>query len=154
MIYNRAIDRILLVLVLSALFVYASTRPVTRLTPEMPKGYVWAPRRATSKEREAEQQVARAYWNCAVTVIQWKDTYGAALPASPPDDFQIDPSTFPGVNPPKGSRLRYWHKLRKFWIMPDSWTTEREWSTRWLTDPLNQGIESLREYWRNLSDTG
>jgi hypothetical protein len=152
--YHRVISRLVLLAVPTALFAYASSRPVTRLRPDMPARFVDAPRHASAQQRAAEQGVAQAYWDCAVTLMQWQYTYGSQLPNKPPDDFQADTAEAVSWKADPESRLRYWRRLRKLWNSPDAWTTWREWSMRWLTDPLSDGVEAIREYFRNLIQTG
>jgi hypothetical protein len=153
--HNRAIDKLLVLAVPVAIFVYASTRPISRLKPEMPAEFVEAPRYATARQRTAEERIAQAYWNCAVSLIQWRYTYGSRLPDDPPPDaFQIGALDPTGSSLRESSRLRYWRKLQKLWNSPDAWTTSREWSTHWLTDPVRNGIEDFREYFSDLIHTG
>jgi hypothetical protein len=154
MVYNRVINRFLLIAVPVALFVYASWRPVTRLSPQMPPTFVDISRQASAPERATEEHIAQAYWDCAVTVIQWEYTYGSSLPDNPPDEFQMyaGDSVNLGVHP--DSRLRYWWRLQQAWYSPETWTTSREWTMRWLTDPFNHGVEGIRGYFRSLIKTG
>lgn len=154
MLYNRAIDKLLVIAVPVALFVYASTRPVTQLRPDMPPIFLATPRQASAQQRAAEKRIAQAYWDCTVALIQWRYTYGSPLPDGPPDDFQIGGQTAAALKLAQASRLRYWRQLQKLWNSPDVWITSREWSTRWLTDPLNHGVEGIREYFRDLIKTG
>lgn len=138
----------------AALFIYASTRPTARLSPDMPRGFVDPLRHASARQRASEERVAQAYWDCVVTLIQWKYTYGSELPDDPPDDFEI--GALAGATPKadQGSRVRYWHRLQKLWNSPDAWVTWRGWSTRWLTDPLGHGVEGIQTYFRDLIKTG
>lgn len=154
MLYNRAIDKLLVFAVPVALFIYASTRPVTQLSPDMPRSFVDPPRHASATARAAEERAAQAYWDCTVTLIQWKYTYGSPLPEYPPDDFEI--GALAGATPKadQESRARYWRRLQKVWNLPDTWISSRGWSTRWLTDPLSHGVEGAREYFRDLTKTG
>jgi hypothetical protein len=152
--YHRVMSRLVLLAVPTALFVYASSQPITRLRPDMPSNFVDPPRNASAQQRAREERVAQAYWDCAVTLMQWQYTYGSPLPNKPPDDFQVDTADAVSWQVPPESRLRYWRRLQTLWNSPDAWTTWREWSTRWLTDPLSHGLEGIREYFRNLIQTG
>jgi hypothetical protein len=152
--HNRVIDKLLIIAFPAALFVYASTRPVTRLSPDMPRSFVDVPRHASAQERRGEERIAQAYWNCVATLIQWRYTYGSPLPGDPPDDFQIGALTGATPKAAQDSRIRYWRRLQRIWDTPQAWTTSREWSTLWLTDPLNHGIEGIRQYFRDLIKTG
>ncbi len=154
MLYNRAIDRLLIIAVPAALFVYASTRPVIRLSPDMPPGFAEVPPHASPQQRAAEEHIAQAYWNQAVTLIQWRYSYGSPLPVEPPDDFQIGAQSAGTAKTARDSQLRYWLRLRRFWDVPSTWTTSHEWNTHWLTDPISNGVEGIQEYVRDLIRRG
>jgi hypothetical protein len=150
----RAVGKLLVLVIPVALFISASMRPVMRLNPEMPRGFVDASAHASAQERAAEERTAHAYWDSVVELIQWKYTFGSSLPDDPPDDFEI--GTLAGVipNAEEDSRVRYWHRMQKLWNSPDSWITSRQWNIHWLTDPVSHDIESIREYVRDLIKTG
>ncbi len=136
LMYNRRIDRIIIVLVPLAFGVYASTRPIKRLRADMPPQFVDISPAAGNKQRAAETELARKYWAAAITAVEWRYSYGSPLPDTPPDDFRIDGNTAASAELPSASRLRYWRRLQKVWLSPDSWRTTQEWSLRWLTDPV------------------
>jgi hypothetical protein len=150
MLHNRIDDRLLILFVSAGLFVYASTRPQVRLRANMPPQFVDIPASAGPKPREAEERLAREYWNCVLTVIQWKYTRGSQLPDSPPEQFRVNTQSAPGSEPVSSSRVRYWHRLQLVWLMPSSWVTSREWSTDWLTGPIKQGGAWIGNYFKNL----
>src|SRR5512142_3307817 len=77
---------ILLVLVLLAI---ASFRSEFRLPPTMPSEFFDA-KRVANEKRGSEERIARAYWNCAVTQVQWKYGYAHRLPEQPPQEFTLD----------------------------------------------------------------
>ena len=154
MLYNRTLDRLLILIVPAALFVYASTRPHVRLRANMPPQFVDTPASAGPKRREAEERLAREYWSCAVTVIQWKYTYGSPLPDSPPEEFRVNTQLASGSEPVSSSRVRYWHRLQLVWHLPSSWVIWREWSTDWLTGPLKEGRAWIDNYIKNLLAQG
>lgn len=81
------------------LFVYASTRPIMRLRADMPSRFRDASKTAGVAQRLAEQRLAEAYWNCALTFIQWKYSYGSPLPDDPPDEFRIKVAMPAGPGP-------------------------------------------------------
>ena len=149
MLYNRTVDRFLLVAIPAGLFVYASTRPIVRLRADMPSQFVDAPASASAKHRAEEERTARAYWNCAVTLIQWKHSYGSPLPEMPPPEFRIDEKPVaPGMV--SDARLRYWHRLQSLWLSPEVWTASRGWSTQWLTEPIAQAAGGIEDYFGSL----
>ena len=147
---NRQIDRFLLVLIPAALFVYLSTRPMMRLQADAPPEFLGPSAVARSHRRQAEERVARAYWDSAVTFVQWEHTYGTPLPENPPDDFRIDAQTYGAEAAGQSARLRYWNKLRETWLLPMSWRQSREWSTSWFTDPLARAANSLGQFFKDL----
>jgi hypothetical protein len=143
MLYNRKVDRFLIMVVPVALFLYASTRPIVRLRTEMPLSFVDTAASATAKQRAAEERLARKYWSVAISVIQWRYTYGSPLPDTPPQEFRVYGES-PSVSAPlSDSRLRYWHRLQQAWPSPEVWQKSREWSTQWLTDPVVRAGEWL-----------
>ncbi len=149
MLYNRRIDRILLLIVPAALFVYASTRPHVRLRVKMQPQFVDVRPSASREERAAEERLAQEYWQLVLSDIQWKHTYGSPLPDLPPEEFRVsNPTLNPGQA--SSSRLRYWRRLQKIWALPSSWETSQEWSTDWLTEPINKALVWLRNYVKDL----
>lgn len=147
---NRKIDRFLLVLIPAALFVYLSTRPMMRLQADAPPEFLGPSAVARFNRRQAEDRVARAYWDCAVSLVQWEHTYGTPLPEYPPDDFRIDVKTYGSDAASQPTRLRYWNKLRETWLLPISWRQSREWSTAWLTEPVHKAVNWLGDTFRDL----
>jgi hypothetical protein len=136
MLYNRKIDRLLIVVVPIGLFLYASTRPTMRLRADMPAQFTDASASASSRQRAAEADLARKYWALAISAVQWRYTYGSPLPDTPPDDFRLFGDVPAGSEPLSASRFRYWHRLQLVWLSPDAWKVTHAWSTQWLTDPL------------------
>jgi hypothetical protein len=136
MLYNRNVDRLLIVVVPVALFVFASTRPIERLRGDMPLNFVDSPPSALPKQRAAEERLARKYWFVTLTAVQWRYTYGSRLPDTPPQDFRVYGDSPSAPLPLPDSRLRYWHRLQQVWLFPESWTKSRQWSTQWVSDPV------------------
>jgi hypothetical protein len=154
MLYNRKLDRLLLLIVPAALIVYASTRPQLSLRVNMPPEFIDISQSASRSRREAENQLAQQYWDCVLTTIQWKYTYGSLLPDAPPEGFRVEKSAVPGSESVASSRVRYWRQLRKVWVMPSSWTTSRNWSFNWLIDPLKRAADWVNNYFSNLFSRG
>jgi hypothetical protein len=143
------IDRLLVLVVPAGLFIYASTRPLMRLQADMPVEFFLKPGREPMSQAAAEN-VARAYWDCAVTVIQWKYSYGSSLPENPPADFQAT-----GENPGPAAkdpalRAMYWQRLRKVWALPNVWKRAQVWSTAWMTAPIKNAVRWIEDYVDNL----
>lgn len=154
MLYNRRYDRLLIVLVPAALFVYASFRPHVRLRASMPPQFVDVQPNARPAQRAAEEHLAQAYWKCVLTEIQWKYTYGSLLPETPPEEFRPSLQLAPGSEPVASSRVRYWRRLQQVWLQPSSWVTSREWSTAWLTQPIINGKNWFEKSFRELLERG
>ena len=154
LLLNRTIDRILVLLIPAALFVYASHRTVVRLRVGMPPEFVDAPASASPKQRAMEERIAQAYWNCTLSLVQWTHTYGSTLPEGPPEGFRIDDKALglPGVG--AASRMRYWRRLRQIWLSPEAWSSSQEWSTSWLTEPIAKWVEEADGYFKRLWKVG
>jgi hypothetical protein len=154
MVIRRKFDRIVIVAIGVGIFVFASTRPTLRLQSEMPLEFVDAPQSWPIEKREMEKKVASAYWNCAVTVIQWEYGFGSPLPLDPPQGFRTTaPDQRESAIDPE-ARLRYWHKLQQFWGLPNYWRKDYGWNLRWLTDPLKSARGWLRDQLKDFFPTG
>ena len=120
---------------LLSLFVYHSTRPRMRLTSDPPAQFLVARPEWDAKRREAEQRLARAFWDCAVKVIQRRYNYGSILPPTPPAEFRIDLRALPkGAAAPPESRDYYWKRLRVVW--PVAWKKVYGWDADWFFGPM------------------
>ena len=136
---------------------YYSLQPIARLKAEMPPEFVDAPPSATQKQVAAERRVAESYWNCAVTIIQWKYFYGSPLPEDPPEDFRINETTVQDrapatishnsrgrsfdAGPTSFARQRYWRRLQQLWTSPVAWSFSREWQFEWLPHGIRQAFD-------------
>ena len=67
MFIRQKLDWLVVPLLLAGIFAYASYRPRSRLTPDMPQEFIDF---GTTQKRIPEQKIAQAYWNCAVGDIQ------------------------------------------------------------------------------------
>jgi hypothetical protein len=150
MLYNRKIDRLLVLVVPIALFIYASTRPHMRLRADMPPEFAETASSMSPKRRADEEKLASEYWECALTSIQWKYTYGSPLPDSPPAEFRVVANTTTDTETRGASaRSRYWRRLQKVWLLPSSWVSSHEWSTSWLTDAIKNVFSWVNNYFTN-----
>ena len=119
--------------ILASLFVYRSLRPRLRLRDDPPSEFVAARPEWGNRRRQAEQVLARAYWDCAVNVIQWHYYHGSDLPPTAPEVFQIEVGALPdGVTAPKEARDFYWQRLRNVWLQPESWKEIYGWDDEWF----------------------
>ncbi len=117
------------------LFVYVSIRPVMRLRNDPPAEFLGLAANPNSGRLSAEEQLARAYWDCAVQYVQWQYAFGTPLPDSPPPEFSIDENgSQAGTGGATAARIRYWQQLRNAWVVPQTWEKSYEWNTSWLTE--------------------
>lgn len=129
-----------LLLVLAALVVYQSVRPVMRLRPDPPPAVV-GPRSNSGEVAYREQQrMARACWDYARQYLQDTYPYGRPLPPSPFLGFVKTPAL----------RMVCWQRLRAVWMQPEAWSRSYAWSTDWLTDPQGSFQRTLRALWNSL----
>ena len=143
MLYNRKIDRVLILVIPAAIFLYASIGSHKRLNAEMPAEFVDVIPKASLARQAEEERLAHEYWNCALNVIQWKYTYGSPLPGAPPVGFQVDAGIIPKGDSESSAKLRYWQRLQKIWNSPNSWKSTIEWSTSWLSNPISRFLSWL-----------
>jgi len=80
MLVNRKYDKATILIIAAGLLAYASFQPKFRLRTALPREFIDESSSWPAEKRVSEEKVARAYWNCAVTQIQWKYGYGHRLP--------------------------------------------------------------------------
>jgi len=126
---------ILLAIAVPVLAVYLWPTPVMQLQAQPPAEFIdetpnWSPSR-----RDREQEVARAYWQAAVTNLQEKYPFGSDLPAQPPSEFDAGKNYLPagGAKALAETRDHYWQKLRKVWVQRDSWQETTDWDAQWAS---------------------
>ena len=157
--YNRTIDKLLVLLLPAAWFVYYSWRPVYQLRANMPAQFVDLPAAAPAPQRASEERLAHAYWDLARKAFRPRYTYGFALPDDPPADFELGLTTDTApaartkapVTAPRAadSRVRYWHKLQQLWFEPYAWDRKRQWSVAWFTAPAGRLYTNFQDYLSN-----
>ncbi len=126
-------------------FAFVSTQPKWQLRAQPPAEFLNT--NADGSLRPDEEAQARAYWECAVQVIQKTYSFGRVLPADPPPEFAIQPPDAARVHSKTNgdaSRLAYWQKLRRIWGNPQAWEETYEWNTDWLFSPLKSLGMKLR----------
>ena len=151
MIVNRKVDR-LLILVLPLVFVvYLSTRPTYQLQEEPPPEFLRAQSDWPPKRRAAEEQLARAYWKCAVNAIEWRYAYGENLPNDPPPEFTSGETSPGGLRSEDAAtaRGRYWQRLRRVWILPHVWRTNYSLSFAWVARLLTSFGDWATSLWQS-----
>ncbi|MBZ5544961.1 MAG: hypothetical protein LAO07_14975 [Acidobacteriia bacterium] len=134
--------------ILLGLLAFLSYRPVTRLRSDPPASFLEIRKEWDAKRREAEERVARAYWQQALQVIEVKYEYGTPLPTQPPAEFTIEKKGFPAGDPEASSaaRARYWERLRVVWNSPQAWEKSYEWSTAWLGESLVSFEQAIHRF--------
>jgi len=143
MFIKRGYDKVLIPVLAAGIFVYASIRPTFRMRPDMPREFIDASSSLPAQKRASEEKIARAYWTCVVTEIQWKYVYGYHLPQEPPPEFAVATQGLDTAATDPATRERYWHKLQEVWYLPSTWTKGYEWDFNWLTGWLRSASQWL-----------
>jgi hypothetical protein len=124
--------------------VYFALTPVIRLRPNPPAGFLEDSPTWSAQQRVRESQLARSYWQLALTQIEPQYGFGSTLPANAPDEFRVPENGPSGASADADARARYWEKLREVWAQPDSWERMSRWD-----------LDSFRIAWNNaLSKIG
>ena len=149
MFLRRKLDKLVVPMLAAGIFVYASYRPRLRLRVDMPSEYV--DRSPQHGPKAAEENLARGYWKCAVTQIQWKYGYGHRLPSDAPSVFTPAEA---GINSTEDPMIRaqYWRKLQQAWYVPSNWSRDYEWDFSWLTSWITAAGEWLSEHFPGLGN--
>ena len=143
------IGKLLIPLLLAGLVGYMSYRPVSRLRVDMPPAFVDVSHSLPSKGQVSEERIARAYWDCAVTRIQWQYSR-AYLPPRPPVVFNVSSEGLDAAVTDPDAQLRYWGKLQEVWYLPSTWTESHEWDFGWLKDPVGSISARLSNFTQKL----
>ncbi len=127
-------------------------RPVMRLKPQPPPGFVETKPEWNATRQSAEDRAAQAYWQLAINIVQWRFGFGTELPAEPIQEFRLDPKDFPRstIAAAPDTRRRYWNKLRTTWPQPDAWTETYVWNTDWLRESLSSFMEAILRFTDNI----
>jgi hypothetical protein len=124
--------------VLVAAFVYKSVDSVMQLRPEPPADFLGVNATWSTKQRAAEERLARAYWEAARKLSGTVHAFGTRLPDEPPGAFSVDAKSYPSlVEPGPVARERYWRNLQKVWNDPEAWKYSYEWHTSWFFQGMN-----------------
>ena len=140
---RQKFDKALVLLILVVGFCLLSYRPISRITPEMPKEFLDISSIGNTRQRIAEERLAKMYWGCVVGNIQWEYTYGSRLPQDPPPEFAPAGADITAVD--TATRARYWQKLQEVWYLPTVWEKHYEWDTRWTTTWMDQ-VKSVGDW--------
>jgi hypothetical protein len=123
----------------------ASFRSEFRLRSTMPPEFFDGKRLAAEKA-VPEERIARAYWNCAVTQVQWKYGYAHRLPEQPVEEFKLNSAELGSIAQDEVARRYYWRQLRTSWDVTSVWETK--WSFSFVT--LRQSLQIGGEWWKEL----
>lgn len=144
MLVNRKFDG-LAVLLLVTLVGCVLLQPGYRLQVDPPQEFLREAHLLPVQRRTTEEKIARAYWKCAVTDIQWRYGYTHRLPSSPPAEFAISGQEFgPAASDPE-RRSRYWKTLQQVWHMPSVWKKEYDGNFRSIRNSLQAAGDWLAE---------
>ena len=149
MAVDRRYDILVILAIVFGVAAYASVRSEFRLRSEMPAEFFDA-RVVPAPRRPAEERVARAYWKCAVTQIQWEYGYAHRLPEAPPPDFLVPVVEAGSLAADSAVRLRYWQKLREAWSVTTLWQRQYEWNTISLKESLQSAGQWLEQQMRRV----
>jgi hypothetical protein len=150
MAVHRRYDIMAIVAIVLCVVAYASLRSEFRLRPRMPVEFFDASQVAADR-RVAEEKIARAYWKCAVTQVQWKYGYAHRLPEEPPDEFAITSEEAGVAARDSAVRARYWQRLRGVWGVSAVWHKEYEWNTISLRESLQSAGDWLGRTMRRIT---
>src|SRR5229473_7296889 len=126
---GRHFDKIFILLLAAGLFSYASIKATFRLHGEMPPQF--SETTSSSTDQPAVERTARAYWDCAVSQIQWKYSYGYPLPQEPPPEFTLAKEDYNTVATDPATRAHYWRRLQAVWSVPSTWRKSYGWDFIW-----------------------
>ncbi len=146
MFIKRGYDKVLIPVLAAGIFLYASIRPTFRLRAEMPRQFIDEYGSLPAQGRASEEKIARNYWTCVVTEIQWKYVYGYHLPPDPPPEFTANAAADPAT------RARYWRKLQEVWYLPSTWTKSYELDFNWLTGWVRSASQWLHQHLPGLGN--
>ena len=144
MFFRSHLDKLVYPVIAVVLLLIISYQPKHHLRADMPAGF-FSEASSPDQKRELERRIAAAYWESAQMDVQWKYPYSHPLPPEPPPEFKIDaPALGPSASDP-ATRALYWHRLQQVWYLPEAWDKDYEWDWSWVTDPLTNGGQWLRD---------
>jgi hypothetical protein len=144
MLVNRKYDKATILIIAAGFLAYASFQPRFRLRTALPREFIDESSSWPAEKRVSEEKVARAYWNCAVTQIQWKYGYGHRLPQDLPPEFAVSTEELGPTAGDPATRARYWRKLQQVWYLPSIWEKAYGWDLTSITSSLRSGGEWLQ----------
>jgi len=149
MAVHRKHDIVAIVAVVLCVLAYASFRTEFRLREQMPAEF--SDSSHVPKNRHAsEEKIARAYWKCAVTQIQWKYGYAHRLPDEPPQEFAVTVEDAGATAHDAVLRAHYWTRLRVIWNESEIWQEKYTWSPISLKESLQSAGQWLELHMRRI----
>ncbi len=150
MLIRWKIEKFVIPLLVVGFVAYMSYRPKSQLRLDMPPAFIDASSSLPSPKRVSEEVLAKAYWDCAVTEIQWKYSR-AYLPPTPPPEFKVGGEDSGVIPSDADDRARYWKKLQEVWYLPTTWNESYEWDMGWLRYPIVSLRGRFQTYLEKLS---
>lgn len=142
---RRKFDALAIVIMVLAMLAIAAFRSEFRLRSAMPPEF-FEGKRVAAEKRVSEERIAKAYWNCAVTQVQWKYGYAHRLPEQPVEEFKLDAAELGPVADDEVIRRYYWRQLRVSWDVTSVWETK--WNVSFVA--LRQSLQTGGEWWKEL----
>ncbi len=150
MLVNRKFDAFVVVLVVGFIG-FVALRPQYRLRADAPPEFLRYAESQSPQRRAGEEKIARAFWKCAVTDIQWRYGYGYGLPPSPPPEFAIARAEFGPAGADAAVRARYWENLQEVWYMRRVWNKEYGFQFRSFQEAFESAGNWLQEQTSRLA---
>jgi len=147
---NRKYDRGLIVLIVLVILAFAALQPRFTLRPDMPAEFADL-QSIPPKKRPAEEKIARAYWNCAVTQIQWSYGYGRRLPDDAPPEFAVQADELASQANDPATRDRYWLGLQRVWYLPSTWNKTYGWDATAMKRSLQAAGQWMESQARKIT---
>lgn len=147
---NRRWDKVAVLALASCLVAYSAMQPKYRLKDNPPREFLHEAYSVPAAKRDIEEKIARAYWKCAVTRVQWAYGYGHRLPESPPSEFVLSGNELGGEASSALMRSRYWRRLQAVWYLPNAWDKEYGWDLGWVRRAVMSSGDWFEEQWQNL----
>ena len=142
---KRKYDVLAVIALVLGVLAIASFRSEFRLHATMPPEFFDA-KRVAGEKRASEERIARAYWKCAVTQVQWKYGYAHRLPEQPPQEFALNESELGLLARDEAARRYYWHQLRTVWAVSGVW--QNHWEFSFVA--FRQSMQTGGEWWKEL----
>ena len=152
MLFTRKTVTLTFVAIVFGIVAYASFQPTFRLKQEMPAAFADESSSWPAQKRVQEEKIARAYWQCALSNVQWKYGYGQRLPDDPPPEFLVTAKDIGTAASDPGSRLRCWHNLQRVWYLPNIWEKRYGWDLNSMSASLQASGTQLEQFLRSKTN--